>query len=108
MKAILKKANGGKPELVAIKNELQELQEYVCGFIEVVPIADNVVLIVNEEGKLRDLPINFWIGRGSQVCDCIRGDALICATDGEEFCDLTEEQITLYSDIFKGSVIFLV
>ena len=39
-------------------NTLQAFQEAVGGYIETVTIATDLVLIVNEEGRLRDLPFN--------------------------------------------------
>ena len=99
MKAIFKKAGVRKPELVEIQNELKELQGKVDGYIEMIPIGDRAVLIVNEEGKLRNLPINFWIGSQGSVLDCIRGDVLICATDGEELCDLSDEQTETFMEM---------
>lgn len=40
---------------------LDELQKAVCGYIETVNVSDNDrLLVVNEEGALRDLPTN-WV-----------------------------------------------
>lgn len=37
---------------------LDELQHYVKGYIEIVYLKDGTLLVVNEEGKLNELPIN--------------------------------------------------
>lgn len=54
----LYKSNG---EIIPIKRKhpftLAELQEYVGGYIELIPIGENY-LVVNEEGRLLDLPVN--------------------------------------------------
>lgn len=37
---------------------LKELQEFVGGYIELVTLPDDLVLVVNEEGLLHNLPYN--------------------------------------------------
>ncbi len=54
----LYKANG---ETVTINRKrafsLAELQKYVGGYIELIPVGENY-LVVNEEGRLLNLPVN--------------------------------------------------
>jgi len=38
--------------------KLEELQGYVGGLIEIVPLTDGEIMVVNEEGLINDLPIN--------------------------------------------------
>ena len=57
MKIIMKKP-GEKPEVIEIENKLSALQEAVGGHIEVLPIAEDICVICNEEGKLLGLPRN--------------------------------------------------
>lgn len=38
--------------------ELEELQGYVDGLIEIVPLTDGEIMVVNEEGYINDLPLN--------------------------------------------------
>ena len=60
---------------------LAELQEFVGGYIEVIPAyKKGYILVINEEGKLEGLPRN---GRATDLADitlwdCIVGDALYC------------------------------
>lgn len=50
----------GKPaEQREIENNLETLQELVGGYIEDVHIGSNILVIVNEEGKLKHLDFNF-------------------------------------------------
>lgn len=65
-----------------IPNELQALQKIVDGHIEAVYIENGIILIVNEEGKLRNLPINFCT-----KYDIIVGTAIVCGQMGDEFDD---------------------
>lgn len=61
---------------------LAELQQMVGGYIEVVPLSEGQLMVLNEEGKLRGLAVNReatvvalpFLGVG----DFIVGDALVC------------------------------
>lgn len=79
--------------------DLGYLQKQVQGYIEVVPsgIAANIMFVVNEEGKLNNLPPNRWYGRSDIIC----GDILVIADDGEgDFTTLSEEQIKVVMNYF--------
>ena len=56
---------------------LEELQGFVGGFIEIVRVDDDRIMVVNEEGKLNGLPIN---GDASKLYgrETIVGDVLVC------------------------------
>ena len=63
--------------------QLEELQAIVGGLIELIYLPDNVVMVINEEGKLENLPFNEKATAIYQqsifgVEDCIVGDALVC------------------------------
>ena len=61
---------------------LEELQGYVEGYIEIVPLTDGDIMVVNEEGLLSDLLINpvataiFQQATGEK--DYIFGNVVIC------------------------------
>ena len=80
--------------------DLEYLQKQVQGYIEVVPsgIKDDILFVVNEEGKLNDLPPNRYYGRSDVIC----GDILVLADDGEgDFTSLSEEQIKAVMEYFE-------
>ena len=87
MKAIIKEV-GKSAKVEDIKNDLETLQGLVGGYIEAVNMGQGVCLIVNEEGKLNNLPENFPIAHGVIV-----GTAVFVAygKDGE-FADLSDDQ----------------
>ena len=65
--------------------QLEELQAIVSGYIEIINLADGRLIVLNEEGKLNGLAIN-WnatkIYRESfYTDDFIVGDVLICNDD---------------------------
>ena len=78
-----------------ISNNLENLQRFVDGYIEVVPVSASIVMICNEEGKLRGMEPNFkWLG------DVIVGPVIFCGVDGEEFVDNPLE-FKAFKEIFE-------
>jgi hypothetical protein len=73
-----------------IENTLDAFQEAVDGYIETVTLVqDRAVMLVNEEGLLRDLPLN---PVASAVANTqIVGTAIVVGVDGEEFTDIPED-----------------
>lgn len=78
----------GKIEIIKPANgtdfSLNEMKEIVNGYIEILPIGENLLMVCNEEGKLMGLPVNenatlAVLGYG--IIDIIAGDVLICRTD---------------------------
>lgn len=82
MISIYKKPGEG-PKIVDVENTLEALQRHVEGYIETVTIAQDAVIIVNDEGRINGMPFNFWF------CGMdLYGPALIVGRDGDEFTDL--------------------
>ena len=77
-------SNGGDSALdLPQENQLAHLQKAVGGYIEVVPSKQNgYSIVLNEEGKLQNLPINYkatmlhW-----HTSDPLCGDVVIIRTD---------------------------
>ena len=66
--------------------QLSELRSVVGGYIEVVTLRDGLMMVVNEEGKLQNLPVNYnattvlqnmAVNEGDKN-DYVCGDALVC------------------------------
>ena len=55
----------------------EELKEFVGGYIEIVPINDHEIMVVNEEGKLNNHPVNY-IASLLYKYDNICGNVLVC------------------------------
>lgn len=85
---------GKDPRMETIHNELHALQRLVGGYIEVCPLAEDMAMIVNEEGKLMNLPKNFKL---PILKDTIVGTALFVGVDGEEFDDVPVTMQDLYT-----------
>lgn len=85
MKAL--KLEGVTVSEINIDNTLEALQKEVEGYIECLTLVpEQAVMIVNEEGLLRELPHNALAT--IIAARKIVGTALVVGVDGEEFCDV--------------------
>lgn len=80
---VLSKRPGQPPRSVWMANSLENFQTAVGGYIETVTLAEDLVIICNEEGRLMGLPYNCTICGVSFV-----GDIILAGVKGEEFADL--------------------
>ena len=81
--ATLIKTNGVETNLTPQNKtnfQLTELQKIVGGLIQIVKTKDGRTMVINEEGKINDLPINQKASELYQYneFDFIAGDVLIC------------------------------
>ncbi len=64
---------------------LEELQKIVDGYIELVRLSDGRVMVCNEDGKSRNLPMNqnaTTVMRSDRpTTDYLVGDVLVCPSD---------------------------
>ena len=91
MKVIIKRPCDQFGEETTIPNTLRALQEAVGGYIETVTLDNGVVLICNEEGRIRDMPYNFTLRRIHGIIPIhnpIFGTVIACGVDGDEFADI--------------------
>ena len=84
--AVVIKTDGTKEGLQPKNNKvftLEELKSVVGGYIEIVPLEEGYSMVINEEGKLLDLPINVIATRvyrtSRNADDFIVGNVLICS-----------------------------
>ena len=84
--AIVIKTDGTKDALQPKNNKvftLEELKSVVGGYIEIVQLTENYLMVINEEGKLLNLPINVIATRMYRASrnteDFIVGNVLICS-----------------------------
>jgi hypothetical protein len=66
-----------------VKPTLKEMQEFVGGYIEVIYLNKKSMMVIDEEGKIKDKPINYEateIAHGNEAIfntDYISGDAMV-------------------------------
>ena len=105
----LKIEPGKSPETIDIEPALETLQNLVGGYIECVyPFEEDVCLIVNEEGKILNLPLNRALrDEDGALIDIIAGTFLVVAFTDDTFADLTDEQVEHYSHLYRYPEIFV-
>lgn len=97
MTALLKEP--GKPARgIDITPDLVTLRKLVGGDIESICIAEDLILVVNETGKLDGLPPNVWCGEDLLVGNVV---ALGLSADADvDFRSLTEYELDLLKICF--------
>ena len=96
MKVIIKEP-GQRPRETEIENSLSALQQAVGGYIETVTLAEDCCIICNEEGRLQWLPYNLTFCGVSFV-----GTILFVGVAGDEFADLSEQQVEILLKQMEG------
>lgn len=86
MISALIKRPGEIPRHVNLSNRLEALQKSVDGYIETVTLTNDLVILCDEEGRIKGKPYNCSICGYDFV-----GDIVIVGRDGEEFADLPVE-----------------
>lgn len=79
----IRKDAGESPKLVQIENSLEALQQAVGGYVETVTFCSDAVLLCDEEGKIKNRPMNVKLFGEEFV-----GTILIVGVNGDEFTDL--------------------
>lgn len=78
---------------IEIENSLEALQKEVEGYIEFIRVDKNHALIVNEEGKIRQLPVCLVLKQNSKIIDELVGNILFVRIKDEDVDSLTSEEI---------------
>ena len=89
----------GQPPMVEplFPNELEAFQQAVGGYIESVTLCTDLVLIVNEEGRLLDLPYNTTVA-GLPLF----GTIVAVSTNGPEFASIKATHVPMVLNILGG------
>ena len=98
MKVIIKVPDHD-PAYIIVPNgygQLARLQELVGGYIEAYTVSPDLVILMDEDGKLKDKPMNFLIPG-----DYVAGTALFVGVDGEEFADCPYTDVEI-EEIIEG------
>ena len=88
IKVIVKRPDEKIGHVTYISNTLKNLQKIVGGKIEVVHTGiSGLILILDEEGKLKEYQKNFLIG-GRMFPDMVVGTAVLCGVSDDDFADV--------------------
>lgn len=89
---------GRDPEFRTVNNTLEAMQILVKGYIEALTVSNDMVIVCNEEGHLRNMPFNremFGIS--------LYGPIVLVGTEGEDFTDVPVEDL-LEVELFGGEI----
>lgn len=110
MKVVMVEPNEA-PIVMEMTNQLDDMQETVGGLIEeVYKFEDDAVIIANEEGKIKRMPLNRVIrNKEGKVIDLICGPFFICYApfESESFLGLSDEMVEKYKEMFKTPEMFV-
>lgn len=104
---VIKIDPGCKPELTELPNTLRAYQQAVGGHIEAHTITRNdlpaLVVILNEEGRLRGLPANGRLYMGHLWGQTLMGPVVIVRADesGEDFAGATDGDLQLVAALWN-------
>ena len=94
---------GKVAKITEISGSLKGMQRVVAGDIEpFYPFEDKACIIVNDEGKMRGLDFNRGVyDENKKLVDILAGNAFICGVGTDDFCSLSDEQLSKYQKIFE-------
>lgn len=92
------KEPGSPPRIEPLfDNTLEAFQQAVGGYIETVTVADDLVLICNEEGRINGSPYNVTI------CGCdFFGTVLAVGIAGDEFASVKGRLVSMVLNMLRG------
>lgn len=93
---VVAKQPGASPRTMLISNRLESLQNRVGGYIEIVSVFRDIVMICNEEGKLKRMVPNFFYG-----FDVIVGPVVFAGVERDKLVSLKPEQIEMVKELIK-------
>ena len=91
IKCIVKRPDEQFGHVTWISDSLKNLSNTVGGYIETVTLDNGVVLICNEEGRIRNMPYNFTLRRMRRVVtiqNAIFGTVIACGAEGDQLADI--------------------
>ena len=98
LRAIVKRPDEQYGHMTNVSNRLETMQKTVEGYIETITLDNKVVIICDEEGRLKGSPINCTVSRIPFV-----GVIAAVGYKGEEFADLPISMKDWKSNYLGGS-----
>ncbi len=91
---VIRKRPSEMPEVIDIENDVDPICAELGGHMEAVTIAKDLVILCDEEGRLKGKAPNITFkGLGLDFV----GTILVVGVDGEEFCDVPELDFVLWT-----------
>lgn len=86
---------GQKPYVQEVENELRSLQELVGGYIELLRLSPTILLLCDDEAKLKGREGNRHVG-----AEIIAGQFIVVGDTGSSFRSLTADEKTTVLSFF--------
>lgn len=91
-------------------HDLQSIQDFVGGYIHVtvaIPGSDDsnavdLLMVLNDEGKMKQLPPTIAYVKDREVVDFVAGNAFITRRTGEDFGSVTDEDFRTIQSYYHG------
>lgn len=91
---ILSFEKGKEPEIKEIDGSLKSMKEIIEGYIETIYLGNKLILVCNEEGKLRRLEPTLKLDN-----NYIYGNCFICEVYNDELTSISEQNLKLLKNI---------
>lgn len=103
---------------IEVENDYKSLSNIIGGEVAVLDlIMFKVVIVYDDEGKLKSTPLNraiyqvdeltdFKTKKKHQLIDIIANTFIVCGTDGENLISLSDKQIEQYINLFRFPEVF--
>ena len=84
-----------EPKEEVIKNEYEEIKNFVGGYIETLPIDNTHLIVCDEEGKLKGYSLSVYIvsAKSLKIVDTIVGNCFITKVRSSDFSSLSKEDL---------------
>lgn len=83
--------------VISLPNELEDLQDYVGGYLEPLDMGHDLIMLMNEDGKVRNMKWNRELAivdqLGRHFVDVICGKFFICRKEDGELASVTDVDI---------------
>lgn len=98
-------SNNIHTEIRDIIKELKVYQRLVDGYIETYPLTEDLIIVLDDEGKLKSKPITaLALSLFTNSVEPIAGDFFICRTKDSDFTDIDIERDI---ESIKGRIIII-
>lgn len=80
---------------IEVDNDLADFQDLVCGYVEAIPWFDGLLMLVDEEGAIRDAPLNRPVPEVVYATRAgwIHGPFAFVRAADAEFASLTDDDV---------------
>lgn len=102
-RVLVKKVNEPAVVVEDSRSHWDIMKDTVTGYVERYSIGRGILIHLDEEGKCKDMPMNFLVGLASGF-ELIVGDVVFLkeSDDEDDYQDLTDEDILFIQSVIDG------